>query len=186
MEEKISRKLHVFISCPDDVQNERKKVEEVCSKLTETLGPSKGIEVIPIHWKKDVVPIITGEGAQTVINEQIGRYDYDIYIGIMWTRFGDKQLNGLTPTEEEFKTALKNYKHNKKPIIQFYFKCDKFWPKDKYEARQVAEVLGFKENIRSLGISIDFEGPESFKKEVENSLPKIVENFDLLTAKEIV
>ncbi len=184
MQTRNIRRLHVFISCPGDVKDERRIVEETCGQLTETLRASKSTEIVPIHWEKDVVPVITGEGAQVIINEQIGRYDYDIYVGIAWTRFGDKQANGLTPTEEEFKLALDNYKKKKRPIIQFYFKRDKFCPNDVDQAQQMVEVLKFKERIRSLGISIDFEGEESFRKKMRDHLSKIVDNFDLLIARE--
>lgn len=178
------RRFKVFISCPSDIEDERRMVEEVCKQLTETLGPQKDIEIIPIHWEKDVVPVITGEGAQTIINDQIGQHDYDIYIGILWKRFGNKQANGMTPTEEEFKIALDNHQKKKRPIIQFYFKRDEVSIESTEQAQQVLEVCRFRERVRRLGISIDFEGEESFKQKVQEYLPRIIDEFDLRTAAE--
>lgn len=51
MEIVITRKLHVFISCPDDVKDEKQVVKEVCGQLTETLHSLKGIEIIPVDWE---------------------------------------------------------------------------------------------------------------------------------------
>lgn len=178
------RRFYVFISCPSDVEDERKMVEEICEQLTETLSPQKDIEIVPIHWEKDVVPVITGEGAQTIINDQIGQYDYDIYIGILWTRFGDRQANGMTHTKEEFEIALDNHEKKKKPIIQFYFKRDKVSFNSTEQAQQMLEVLKFKERVRRLGLSVDFEGEESFRKKLREYLPRIIDDFDLRIAAE--
>lgn len=177
MQIETTRNLYVFISCPGDVEDEKRIVETVCTQLTRTLLPLEGIEIIPIRWPNDVISQITGEGAQTVINEQIGRYDYDIYIGIMWKSFGEKKANGLTPTQEEFEIALNNYRKNKKPFIQFYFKHDE---------QPDAEVQQFKNYIEDLdlGIYSVFKDRKEFEESIQKSLIYIVKNFDSLTAPE--
>jgi len=146
METKTIRTLRVLVSCPEDVNQERTLVEEICDQITKTIGPSDNIELKCIHWVKDVVPVITGEGTQEVINKQIGK-NYDIYIGIMWARFGDRQPNGLSPTEEEFEDALKRRKDTGSPVIQFYFKNETYLPKNDYEKQQIAEIEKFKKRI---------------------------------------
>ncbi len=184
MELKTIQKLHIFISCPSDVEVEKDIVEEVCVQLSETLRKNKSIELCPIHWKKEVVPLITGEGPQSEINRQVEGYDYDIYIGIMWKRFGDQQSNGLTPTQEEFQIALNTYNKQKRPLIQFYFKRDEFTPSNDYEKLQSDSVQRFKDEIRELGITSDFEGAEAFRKQLERYLVRIVDEFDSLTAQD--
>ena len=113
--------MKVFVSCPEDVEKEKQITREVCESLSKIYGPH--IQVKVIEWKTDTVPLVTGEGPQATINSQI-KEDYDIYIGILWKRFGDKQSNGLTPTEEEFEKALKRYQDSRKPLISVYFKKD--------------------------------------------------------------
>ena len=103
MAKKVTQ-ISVLISCPSDVDPERKIVRDVCDSLTKVLNKTMNIVIKPIDWEKDVVPLISGQGPQEVIDAQTK--DYDIYIGIMWRRFGDKQPNGLTPTEWEFQKAL--------------------------------------------------------------------------------
>ena len=180
---KTPRKLFVFISCPDDVKREKKIAEEVCRQLTKTLGPSKGIKIIPVQWEKDVVPVITGEGAQAEIDKQIGQ-NYDIYIGIMWKRFGNKQQNGLTPTEHEFNKALERRKNTGKPVVQFHFKLEPYCPQNEYEKSQIAEVERFKQKIRDLGLYGSFESGEDLRKKLSHHLREIIENPDLFFTKE--
>ena len=95
----------VFISCPDDVSAEKQIVRDVCDNLTNVLNKKMGIVIRSLDWRKGIIPLITGKGAQDVINSQTE--DYDIYIGILWKRFGDVGPSGLTPTEEEFEIALR-------------------------------------------------------------------------------
>lgn len=179
METKTIRTLRVLISCPEDVNHERTLVEEICDQITKTIGPSDNIELKCIHWVKDVVPVITGEGAQDVINKQIGK-NYDIYIGIMWTRFGDRQTNGLSPTEEEFEDALKRRKDTGSPVIQFYFKNETYLPKNDYEKQQIAEIKKFKKRIEdeNLGLYAKFTDVKEFSQKISIYLNQIAKNFD--------
>ena len=183
MYNKTIREEHVFISCPGDVNDERTIVEHVCKHLNRGELAKKGIELVPHHWQKDVIPQITGDRPQTVINDQMAGYELDIYIGILWTRFGDKQTaNGLTPTEEEFELALKNYRERQKPFIQFYFKQDPFWPKDAYDWSQMGEVLRFTERVKKeSGIVCTFVGHQQFRNMVTENIRKIAEQSASLT-----
>ena len=79
MPEKITE-IKVFISCPSDVTQEKDIVDEVCESLSRTLRKRK-ISVSPIHWKRDVLPIITGETPQVIIDKDLDKSDYDIYVG---------------------------------------------------------------------------------------------------------
>ena len=85
--------IRVFISCPRDVNPEKQIVRSVCESISKVYGESRNIKVKPIDWENDIIPEITGEGAQSVIDKQLEAFDYDIYIGILWTRFGDKMNN---------------------------------------------------------------------------------------------
>ena len=137
-----------------------------------------------MNGKKDVIPLITGEGAQSGIDKQIAEYDYDIYVGILWKRFGDKKSDGLTPTEGEFEDAFKRMKETKRPVIKVYFKTENFYPMNSYEVDQIGEVIKFKEKIKDLDIGLydEFKDKEEFREKIFNSLFYIVENFDELTS----
>ena len=152
METKTTKIYCVFVSCPKDVNQQRTIVEKVCNRLTKDLGPLHNIELKCVHWQKEVVPVITGEDAQTVIDKQIGQ-NYDIYLGIMWSRLGNKRSNGLTPTEGEFEDALKRRKNTGSPVIQFYFKNIPYSPKDDVEKQQLSEVERFQRRAGERGVA---------------------------------
>ena len=63
-----------------------------------------------VMWETDTFPSI-GKDAQSIINEQIGD-DYDIFVGLMWTRFGTPTPRAGSGTEEEFNLALEKLKTN--------------------------------------------------------------------------
>jgi predicted NACHT family NTPase len=176
--------INVFVSCPSDVEDEKQIVRGVCNQITEVLSLSRSIQVRVIEWKKDVIPLITGEGAQSVIDKQIAKYDYDIYVGILWKRFGDKKSDGLTPTEREFEDAFKRMKETKSPVIKVYFKSENFYPMNSYEVDQIGEVIKFKERLKDLDIGLydEFKDKEEFREKIFRSLFYIVEDFVALTS----
>jgi hypothetical protein len=113
--------IRVFISCPSDVEKEKDIVKEVCESLSNILI-KRGVLVKHIYWKRDIIPQITGSGPQKVIDDQLKEYDYDIYIGILWKKFGDPQENGLTPSEGEFEDAFQKYNKENRPLIAVFLK----------------------------------------------------------------
>ena len=177
--------IKVFVSCPSDVEDEKQLVRDVCDSLTAVYSETKNIQITVVDWKKDVFPEITGERTQSIINNQIG--EYDIYIGILWKRFGNKQENGLTPTEEEFEEAFRRRQKTGKPVIKLFFKRDEYSPNGTYEEQQGYEVQKFKEEIRNrdIGLYADFKGKLEFQKEIYKNIHYIIENFDPLTAKKL-
>lgn len=177
--------INVFVSCPSDVEDEKQIVRGVCEQITKLLSSSRSIQVKVIDWKKDVVPLITGEHTQSVIDKQIAEYDYDIYVGILWKRFGDKKSDGLTPTEGEFEDAFKRMEETKRPVMKVYFKTENFYPRNSYEVDQIGEVIKFKERIRdrNIGLYDDFKDKEDFQKKILESLLYIIEHFVQLTSR---
>ncbi len=170
--------IRVFVSCPGDVEVEKQITRDVCESLTKINEPHINVRVI--EWKKDTVSQITGERAQSVINDQI-KEDYDIYIGILWNRFGDKQSNGLTPTEEEFENALKRYKETRKPLISFYFKIDPVHSPTVQDVEQLLAVRKFQDRISELGLYKPFKGCE-FQKKVLEDIGYKIHNWAKLTS----
>jgi len=165
--------IRIFISYPEDVEKEKRIAIEECKKIENTFSSRYIFDIV--EWKQNTVPLITGEGAQAVINNQI-RDDYDIYIGILWKHFGIKQANGFTPTEEEFERGFNRYKNTRKPLISVYFKTNDSQEND---TEQIFAVKKFKEKLKPLGLYKDFEAKEFRNKIFQDISYKIVNWFSL-------
>jgi hypothetical protein len=155
---KVIKQIRILVACPNDVENIKKMIEQCCDNFNPELLKNEKIEFEVIHWKKNVNSILTGEGLQDIINREYDEQEYDVFIGIFWKRFGEKQGNGKTPTEEEFERALKGYKQTRIPkIVKIYFKQDQMLlPKSKEEILQIVEILDFKDRIKNEGIYKEF------------------------------
>lgn len=77
------RELRVFVASPS-VPAERKALARVVDEVNQTHGQPPGYRLDLLRWETHAAP---GAGhPQPLINELIG--SYDIFIGLMWRRFG--------------------------------------------------------------------------------------------------
>jgi hypothetical protein len=113
--------LKIFVASPNELINERNTIIEVIRDLNVTLPKINNLILQPIYWERYAFPSSGGD-AQAIVNEQLG-VDYDIFIGILWTRFGTPTPRYGSGTEEEFNAAYHKYLKNPNQIrIMFYFK----------------------------------------------------------------
>ena len=170
--------IKVFISCPSDVEYEKDIAVRTCESISRMLAKEK-IAVKTIHWRKDVLPIITGEGPQKIIDKHLEGTEYDIYIGILWKKFGELQENGKTPTEGEFEDALLRYKQTWKPLITVFFKEKECLFHNQHETLQYLEVQKFREKIKSheLGIYNTFTTELDFQEKVYETIHEFVKRL---------
>ena len=92
--------LQVFIASPGDVDPERAALEGVVSEFNLTWGDKHGVRLELVKWETHSRPGF-GQDAQDVINRQVGD-DYDIFLGIMWGRFGTATARAESGTEQQF------------------------------------------------------------------------------------
>ena len=169
--------LQVFVASPGDVISERESLEDVIREFNITWGEKKRVLLNLVKWETHTYPDFA-DGAQDVINTQIGD-NYDIFLGIMWTRFGTPTKNAESGTEEEFKRAYRRLLESPHDIkIMFYFK-DAAIPPSKLDGVQVQKVQKFKEKISVEygGLYHEFETTEQFQSKVRIHLSKIVQDW---------
>jgi hypothetical protein len=119
-----------------------------------------------VEYKTDVTPQANEKGTQAIINDQIGD-DYDLYLGILWKRFGESQpTNGLTPTQEEFERAMNRFNKTGKPALLFYFKHVKKSPVGKKRLEQFELLKEFRDKIKSSVYYGDFVTRDDFFKKL--------------------
>lgn len=169
------KKYDVFISSPSDVAVERDIVQEAIEQINQINGSREGFLLNPISWEKDVSSQI-GSHPQKIINEQIGD-EYDIFVGILCSRFGQETESYNSGTEEEFFRAYERYDSAKKiPEILFYFK-DPRRSELPIDPEHLLKVSKFKKKIGSLGIYEDFDSPETLKTKVIKALVKALDRL---------
>jgi hypothetical protein len=151
-----STKVKVFVASPGDVTREREEFAAVIKELNvtiEAIAPEKGIVLELIQWQTHVHPGL-GLDAQDVVNQQIG--SYDIFVGIMWKRFGTATGRADSGTEEEFKRALAQWEKDRTLPVLFYF-CQEMSTMPKAEEfSQLAKVVAFREEVSKRGLVWDY------------------------------
>jgi Domain of unknown function (DUF4062) len=162
--------LKIFVSSPNDVANEKSAVVEAVEETNRTWSDFLGVRMEAITCESHCRPGI-GDDAQQVINGQLP--DYDIYLGILWQRFGTSTSRFGSGTEEEFEIAYKKYKENPADIgILFYFKDEPIHP-SKTDPAQLVKVQEFQKKLGPKGILYwGFESIGEFRQLVRIHLSK--------------
>ena len=115
------RVLVVFLASPSDLEPERSRLEEVIRELNVTWTRTLGVRLELVSWETHGYPGV-GADPQDVLNRQLPN-DYDIFIGLMWTKFGTPTGRAGSGTEEEFARALSRYQSETDSLkIMFYLK----------------------------------------------------------------
>jgi hypothetical protein len=140
--------LTVFISAPSDLNDERKKCFEVVEKINREWARDKGVRLEPVTWETDTYSSM-GSDPQAIVNQQLR--DYDIFIGLMWHRFGTPTPRAGSGTVEEFLEAKKRFLDDASDVaVSFYFKDAPVAP-SALDALQLVKVLEFKESMSAHG-----------------------------------
>lgn len=157
-----------FIASPGDTMEERNACEEVFEDINSGLGKILGIRLSSLRWEKDIYPGV-GEYGQQVINKQIND-NYDLFIGIMKTRFGTPTPQAESGTEEEFDIAYERWENGEIDNIFFFF-GNPIMPINEIDPIQYQKVLGFKKRIGEQGVLyLEYTNNEDFKKQLAKSL----------------
>lgn len=161
MEAKIYR---CFIASPSDTNEEREVCDKVFLEINKGIGNTFGFRIESWKWEKDSRPAFGSDG-QAVINEQKGN-EYDIFVGIMWKRFGEPTPRAESGTEEEFESAYQRFINKESVEIMFYFNNASIGI-DEIDALQIGKVQKFKKKVSTLGgLFAPFNGVDDFEEKL--------------------
>ncbi len=182
---KSHRLIRIFIASPSDIQEERIRLNTVIAELNQpqALADQLGYTLQLLDWR-EVVP---GAGRpEEVILEQLPVEFWDIFIGILWHRFGtptggqDMQANHIckSGTEEEFKLAYRAWQKTQRPHVLFY-RCMALPSSiDDIEPEQLAKVRNFWQEFGELGehpaLFHQYKTHEDFEHRVRQDLNKLL------------
>jgi hypothetical protein len=173
IEFKNVRILKLLLSSPGDVSLERELVAKAVNKFNQDYLIDKGVFIKLIRWE-DFAPQI-GNGTQKMVNRQLDAFD--IFIGLMWNRFGTPTDLASSGTEEEFNDALNSWNKFNRPWIAFYFCTRPATLDTKEQLDQKGKVIDFKQKLMNLGLVKTFENLELFENMVFLDLIKITDEY---------
>lgn len=162
---RFRRWVTVFISCPGDLSDAKRAVAEAVEEVSRLFAPH-GIEVKSWRHETDGMPGL-GSDPQTVVNEQMPT-EYDIYVGLMWSRLGTPTPRAPSGTVEEFLQAQNRFLATGKPDILFYFCANPADPKTESEKQQLDKVGDFRRVYP--GLFAAFQTVEELKALVKHHL----------------
>jgi methyl-accepting chemotaxis protein len=162
----------IFIASPSDVNEERNIVRSIVDEIN-TNNNIKNIKLNVIGWEDSTFPSI-GEDAQDVINGQIND-DYDILLGILWSRMGTPTKRDISGTKEEFERAYNRFLIDKQSInIMMYFKNAPI-PISEINVNQIENIQKFQKEIHGKGVlTASFNQPEEFSNLLRNHLSQLL------------
>lgn len=171
-------KYTIFVSSPSDLTDERAAIEEVIKELNLTYGNINNCIIELLKWETHSAPGISKSYTQDIINNDIGD-DYDIFLGLLWKRFGTATKNFDSGTEEEFKRALTRFEEgNLQPQILFYFKNSVPNSLSDIDPEQFLKVNQFKQAIpKEKMLYWEFDTVENLQNFLRLHIPKRIESI---------
>lgn len=168
--------VQVFVASPSDVQTERALLESLIAELNRTWSSNLGVMFELLKWETNVHPSF-GADPQSVINDQIGD-SYDVFIGILWGRFGTPTPRSLSGTAEEFERVFARCQSaERKPEVMIYFKDAPIQP-SKIDPSQLKKVQDFRASLPSLGgVYSVFEDEAGFQSSLRAHLAALAQKF---------
>lgn len=147
-------------------------------ELNTTWSRDLGVRLELVRWETHAYPSF-GEDAQAVINEQIPD-DFDIFVGLMWYRFGTPTGRAGSGTAEEFERAKSRYDASPNSLqLMIYFK-DAPAPiaPSKLDHEQLAKVSQFRSELGEEGaLYWSFQSIGEFEKLIRLHLSRQVQTW---------
>lgn len=155
--------ISIFLASPSDLGEERIAVKNVVDELNSITRQTLNVHLDLLTWENSTYPSV-GIDAQDVINSQIGD-DYDIFIGMMWKKFGTPTSRAGSGTEEEFNRAYDKFVQTKGSTkIMIYFSA-KPVQLDEIDVDELAKIKHFKKRAQDLGVlHWSFTDSDGFQK----------------------
>ena len=171
------RIISVFVASPEDVAAERNTLGKLVADINDVLAylaPEKRLSLELVRYETHSYPDIGAP--QEVINREMP-VSYDIFIGIMWKRAGTPTATAPSGTIEEFNRACERRKQGSLPRIMFYF-CDQPIPVPAAtEMQQLAEVVKFRSQLASQGLTVSYPSHAEFGDHVRGGLLRAIRDI---------
>ncbi|HEV7735101.1 MAG TPA: hypothetical protein VGR62_23225 [Candidatus Binatia bacterium] len=167
------QQLTIFVSGPADTESEKAALRTVVDEISRRLEKTHNVTIRVIGWPDSVRPGV-GADPQSELNRQFGS-DFDIYVGILGSRFGAATPRHGSGTQEEFELALARFHEDTTSVrVLFYFNRG---PGDLYtvDLEQLQRVRAFRDRLSGRGVVYrDFRDTAEFTQLVREHLDALV------------
>lgn len=178
----MPRHLKIFVAWPSDVEEERNRAEEVIQDL-DRLFKHRECRLEMLDWK--TVPASGGNPEQIILDE-IEPSEWDVFIGILWKRFGTPP-NFINPRtgqlyasgfEAEYDMAHALWQEDERPHLMLY-RCTMPISPEADDLEQVKLVQGFFHGIekRYEVLYKRYSSLEDFAEKLRLDLTAVVEKI---------
>lgn len=166
-------KYSIFLASPSDLEEERYAVEEVVSELNLTYSPTNNLVIELLKWETHSAPGISNLHPQKIISQDLGN-DYDLFLGIIWKKFGTPTDEANSGTQEEFQNAIKKYNLDNNSIqILFYFKNAAPKTISEIDPEELMKIRNFKKSLNEHKMLYsEFNSIDDFKSSLRIHIPK--------------
>ncbi|WPR70904.1 DUF4062 domain-containing protein [Flavobacterium sp. NG2] len=170
-------KYRIFLASPSDLYDERESINDVIKELNLTYGNQNNIVLELLKWETNSAPAISNNGVQNIINNDIPTYD--LFIGLLWMRFGTPTSEFGSGTEEEFNIAYQKFQEDNNSIqILLYFKNATPKSLDDINTEQLGKVKLFKSSLGEKNVLYwDFIVKEELSRFLRIHIPTRIENL---------
>jgi uncharacterized protein DUF4062 len=165
------RVVRLFLSSPGDVREERDAAERAVHRFNQAWLEERWMFIKIVRWES-MAPQI-GPGPQSVVSRQLSQRPVDLFVGIMWNRFGTPTPKAGSGTEQEFQEAFAAWRAKGRPWIIFYFCRRPSLLETKETLTQRAAVVEFRDTVSSNGIVRDYESLGDFEEMLYQDLVSI-------------
>lgn len=141
--------VRIFVASPCDVSEERNCLKRIIQEMNVLLSRILKLRLELVCSDTHVRPGF-GSDPQDVINTQIGD-EYEIFIGIMWSRFGTPTARDESGTHEEFMRAYNRYKANPSNVHMMLYFRNSDVPMERVNKTQLRKVRSFKSAVGKMG-----------------------------------
>lgn len=165
--------LTIFFSGTSETEAECAALKTVVEELNRILTDSHRISLKVISWPDDFRPGVN-QDPQSELNRQVqGRYD--IYIGVLGSKFGTPTPRAGSGTEEEFQLAISQFLQDTTSIrVFFYFKRASQDPFS-INIEELKKVQQFRSELPQKGVVyMDFKDTINFVEMVKKHICQLI------------
>ena len=167
------RIIRLFVASPGDVADERDAVEQVASRVSKQLSPA----AIKVYRWEDGLPA-AGAGGEEEAEKHLPDFpQLDIFVLILWQRYGAILPDGLSATEREFRRAWSASRTTGRPKILAYL-CTVGSPVLSIDLDQAKRLQAFVADLKDKGIVLSYADHAEFHRIFDDHLHRVLQELD--------